>query len=195
MKTLFYLILGLFLTFTSCKKEEITPNTNGIEESSQIDGEIRLYGKWVLLDAKMYIENMETHEKTVFNHFDEGRTISSLRYSGPIYEIEVIEQYVTTWAFKQPKYVPGYGEFILNNDTIQPYGFYVTKSDWTIVEHPLSDNYDGMGLGGSARPIESYVVDYDDSIVNFYVQLAYENIDGWNCKYFTEMTMQKIEGW
>lgn len=195
MKTLFYLILGLFLILTSCKKEEIEPISQEVEETTQIDDEIRLYGKWVLLDAKMYIENLETHEKTVFNHFDENKTTSSLRYSGSMYEIEDIEQYVTTWGFKQPNYVPGYGEFILNDDTTQPYGFYVTKSDWTIVEHPLTNSGDDMQLGGSARPIEAYVLSYNDSIVNFYVQLAYENIGGWNCKYFTEMTMQKIEGW
>jgi len=43
--------------------------------------------------------------------------------------------------------------------------------------------------------VEALIVDYEQNIVNFYVQMAYENIDGWNCKYFNELTMIKITEW
>tara|TARA_Y100000389_G_scaffold82433_2_gene79037 strand:- start:2703 stop:3281 length:579 start_codon:yes stop_codon:yes gene_type:complete len=192
MKNLFHILLLSFIVLTSCKKEEPLQPIQEVEESTE---EVRIYGKWLLLDATMYVENLETHEKTSFSHFDANKSKSSLRYSGSMYDFEDIEQYETTWEFYPPSYVPGYGEFIFNSDTIQPYGFYVTRSEWTIVEHPLTNNTNDMLLGGSARPIEAYMYDYNDSIVNFYVQNAYENIDGWNCTYFTEMRMQKIEGW
>lgn len=195
MKNLFYISLAFFLVLTSCKKEELEPINQEVEETAVIDDEIRIYGKWVLLDATMYMENLETHEKTSYAHFDGNKTTSSLRYSGSMYEFETIEQGVTTWEFYQPNYVPGYGEFVLNSDSLNPMGFYVTKSEWSIVEHPQVTNAADMQLGGSARPLEAYVYNYNDSIVDFYVQITYENIDGWNCKYFTEMRMQKIAGY
>jgi len=195
MKKFFYILIAISLTFVSCKKEVIEPINNEVEETSKVDEEIRIYGKWVLIDAIMYVENLETHEKTSYNHFDANKTTSSLRYSGSMYEFENIEQGVTTWSFYQPNYVPGYGEFVLNSDTLNPMGFYVTKSNWTIVEHPQATNIDDMQLGGSARPIEADIYDYGQEIVEFYVQITYENIDGYNCKYFTELKMQKIEQW
>jgi len=195
MKKFFYILIAISLTFVSCKKEVIEPINNEVEETSKVDEEIRIYGKWVLIDAIMYVENLETHEKTSYNHFDANKTTSSLRYSGSMYEFENIEQGVTTWSFYQPNYVPGYGEFVLNSDTLNPMGFYVTKSNWTIVEHPQATNIDDMQLGGSSRPIEADIYDYGQEIVEFYVQITYENIDGYNCKYFTELKMQKIEQW
>jgi hypothetical protein len=192
MKNLLFIVSIIFLTFTSCTKEVIEPR---VEEVQIVEEEVRIYGKWLLLDATMYIENLETHEKTQFNHFDANKTVSSIRFSGPMYDFEVIEQNVTTWSFYQPQYVPGYGEFVLNDDTANPMGFYVTKSNWQIVEHPLASNASEMQLGGSARPIEAYIDDYGQEIVKFSVQLAYENIGGYNCKYFTQMRMQKIDRW
>tara|TARA_B100000927_G_scaffold51349_1_gene38172 strand:+ start:249 stop:830 length:582 start_codon:yes stop_codon:yes gene_type:complete len=193
MKKFYYIPLLLLLFFVSCKKETIEPIDT--QETVESTDEIRLYGEWLLLDAKMYIENLETHERTVYNHFDSIKTTSSLRYSGSLYEIEDIEQNVTVWGIKQPNFVPGHGDFILNYDTIQPYGFYVTNSNWSIVEHPLSYNNGGPQIGGSSRPLEAVILDYEENIVNFYIQTSYENIDGWNCKYFTELTMIKITEW
>lgn len=187
MKKFIYILIAISV-LVSCKKEEIKP----IEEPKKVENEIRIYGKWILLDATMYVENLETHEKTSYAHFDANKTVSSLRYSGAQFEFEVIEKDVTTWEFYQPNYVPGYGQFVLNGDTTNPFGFYVTKSEWTIVEHPTTNN---PQIGGSSRPIESYLHSYNDSICNFYVQLSYESINGYNCKYFTEMRMKKIQGW
>jgi len=156
MKKFYYIPLLLLLFFVSCKKETIEPIDT--QETVESTDEIRLYGEWLLLDAKMYIENLETHERTVYNHFDSIKTTSSLRYSGSLYEIEDIEQNVTVWGIKQPNFVPGHGDFILNYDTIQPYGFYVTNSNWSIVEHPLSYNNGGPQIGGSSRPLEAVIL-------------------------------------
>ena len=195
MKKYLFIIGIAFLGLSSCKKETIEPVGQEVENAGTVEEEIRIYGKWVLLEATMYVENLETHEKTQFAHFDANKTVSSLRYSGSMYDFETIEKDSTTWSFYQPNYVPGYGEFVFNNDTLNPMGFYVTTSEWSIVEHPTATTVSEMQLGGSARNIEAYVYDYGQQIVDFYVQEAYENINGYNCKYFTEMRMQKIEEW
>lgn len=192
MKKFFYILLALMLVFTSCKKETLTPVN---EEVVVVEDELRIYGKYVLLSGEMYVTNLETNQKTMYNHFDANKTTSSLRYSGSLVDFEDLEQDVTTWAFSQPDYVPGFGEFILNNDSINPMGFYVTKSNWTIMEHPTANSASDMQLGGSARPIEGYVDDYGANIVVIYVQDAYENIDGYNCSYYSALKFQKIEEW
>ena len=192
MKKFFYILLALTLTFTSCKKETLElANT----EEVLVDEELRIYGKYVLLSGEMLVTNLELNIKTSYNHFDVNKSISSLRYSGSQLEFETIEQNVTTWEFYEPNSVPGFGEFILNGDTINPMGFYVTTSNWTIVEHPTSTTASEMQLGGSSRPIEGYVEDVDQNIVVIYVQDAYESIDGYNCKYYSELRFQKIEQW
>lgn len=192
LSLIFGLLVLVFLS--SCTKEDVKPANEEINEAGLVNEEIRIYGKWLLLDATMYIENLETGQKTSYSHFDATKTVSSLRYDGPLFDFEVIEQNVTTWSFYQPPYVPGFGEFVLNGDTLNPMGFYVTKSEWSIVEHPTA-NASNMQLGGSSRPIEAYIEDYSNEIVNFYVQISYESINGYNCKYFTEMRMKKIQAW
>lgn len=192
LSLIFGLLVLVFLS--SCTKEDVKPISEEVNDAGLINEEIRLYGKWLLLDATMYIENLETGQKTSYAHFDANKTVSSLRYDGALFNFEVIEQNVTTWSFYQPPHVPGFGEFVLNGDTLNPMGFYVTKSEWSIVEHPTA-NASNMQLGGSSRPIEAYIQDYSNNIVNFYVQISYESINGYNCKYFTEMRMKKIQAW
>ncbi len=92
------------------------------------------------------------------------------------------------------KYTPM--EIYLNDDKLDPYGFYVTRSNWTIVEHPLSELNNGditMKLSGSARPLIAHIDDYDENTVFFYMQESYENINGYNCKYFTELKFKKLK--
>lgn len=198
MKKFLYILailLSLSLSFTSCTKEEFVPVEQITEDTIPSDPELRIYGKYVLLSGKMYITNLETGEKTKFDHFGPNKDYSSLRYSGSMYDFEDLEQNITTWEFYAPAQVPGYGEFVLNGDSLDPYGFYVTKNNWTIVEHPLTNNMEDIKLGGSARPISGYVEDYDEQIVVVYVQDAYENINGWNCKYYSALRFRKIEEW
>lgn len=189
MKSYFlFIALILGLTLTSCHKEDINPNQDLVEDAGTIDEKISIFGDWLLIDGKMYMENIETGEKVVYNHFDANQTVSTLRYEGVMYEFERIVDDSTTWTFKQPNSVPGMGQFWLNNDSIQPYGFYVTNSNMSITEYSSVDQQ----LGGSARPIRAYIKNYANQEVNFYVQEAYTEIDGQTWKYFSELTFKKL---
>jgi hypothetical protein len=181
------------ILFVSCKKEDdITPWPNDeFPDTTQMET-MSIYGEWLLLDAYMYVENLETHSKTRYSHFDDTKTTSSLRYSGAYLDIETIEQNVTTWTFTKPNQIPGYGLFILNEDSTELYGFYVTASNWTIVEHPSVTNATQMNLGGSSRPVRAFIDNYAENTCKMYVQEAYESIDGYNCYYFNELVFIKI---
>lgn len=187
MKSLFYLIIATTLVLVSCKKENIEPNP---QVPTEINQEIRLYGKWVLVGGSMYVENIETGKKTKYNHFGPGKTTSSLNCGGSEFAIEVIELNTTTWSFYEPPMVPGFGNFVLNGDTQNPYGFYVTKNNWTIMENPQSTSAN-MQMGGSARPIRATICDYSDSTVYFYVQESSND----TCYYISELKFKKIESW
>ena len=191
MKKYFYLFIILFsFTLVSCEKEELEDDQPVEEVNTIEDDTIRIYGKYLLLSGKMYVTNLVTNEKIVYDHFDANKTVSSLRYGGSQYEIEDIEKNVTTWEITPPPHVPGYGEFILNGDVVEPYGFYVTRSNWTIVEHP---NTQTQQIGGSSRPLDGYLVNKSDSTVVFRLQETYENINGYNSKYVSELTFKKIK--
>lgn len=187
MKSLFYLIIATTLVLVSCKKENIEPNP---QVPTEINQEIRLYGKWVLVGGSMYVENIETGKKTKYNHFGPGKTTSSLNCGGSEFAIEVIELNTTTWSFYEPPMVPGFGNFVLNGDTQNPYGFNVTKNNWTIMENPQSTSAN-MQMGGSARPIRATICDYSDSTVYFYVQESSND----TCYYISELKFKKIESW
>ena len=197
MKKLFYLFLAFAsIFFVSCEKEELEPDYYDVSDEPTVseDDTVSIYGKFVLLSGKMYIHNLETNQKTAYNHFDAVKTTSSLNYYGSIYDIEKLEQNVTTWEITPPPYVPGNGTFILNNDTLNPYGFHVTKSNWTIIEHPLSGSYGiTVKMGGSARPLNGYLISKADSTVMFKIQEDYANIGGYNCKYVNELMFKKIK--
>ena len=187
MNKLIVVLVSFLLVFTSCKKEDIKPN-----DQVEVIGEegIVLYGEWKLLDGKMYVENMETGAHTVYDHFDPTKTTSSLRYEGAQFEFETIEQGVTTWEFIAPPNWEGYGEFRLDNDSIQPYGLFIMGGDWSIVEDPTATAAT-MQLGGSSRPITAVVESYANNIVVFTVQEAYTSINGYNCNYHSELRFQK----
>jgi len=191
MKNFIYLLIAATFLFTSCSKETIEPVNQEVIENGTIEEGILLYGEWILLDGQMYIENMDTGNKSVYDHFSPTKTTSSLRYSGAQFEFETIEVGVTTWEFIAPQNSwNGYGDFILDNDTIQPYGLYIMDSNWSIVENPNA-TATNMQLGGSSRPITAVVVSYDDNIVEFTVQEAYESINGYNCNYYSVLKFQK----
>ena len=190
MKKFLFLFLVASLLFTSCKKEDITPINQEIEEVGTIEEGILIYGEWKLLSGKMYVHNLETNQNTVYDHFDVNKTTSSLRYSGSQFEFETIRKDSTTWTFIAPPNWQGYGEFWLDNDSIQPYGFYVLDNFWSIVEHPTATTSTSQ-LGGSSRPITAVVTSYSNQTVEFTVQEVYESIDGYNCKYYSILTFQK----
>lgn len=194
MKRFFYHFL-ILLTFllVSCQKEELEPQITPQTNDSKIDT-VSIYGKYLLLSGKMYVDNMETYQKTVYNHFDNTKQTSSLRYGGSYYPIEDLIQNVTTWEIIQPPTIPGYGEFILNDDQKDPYGFNVTRSNWTIIEHPLTHSYGiTQKMGGNAKPLSGYLISKADSTVMFRIHNGTTNINGYNCRYFSELKFKKLK--
>ena len=132
MKKFIYLFLLSFgLLLTSCEKEPLEVETSEIIDIT--NDTINLYGKYRLISGKMYITNLVTNDRKVYNHFGPGKNTSSLRHGGSQYPIEEIIRGVTTWEITPPPNVPGLGEFILNDDYTNPYGFNVTRHNWTIV--------------------------------------------------------------
>ena len=65
MKGFIYLSVAISLFLFSCKKEVIQPN---VQPEPKIE-EIRLYGKWLLVGGSLYLDNLETHQKTKYDHF------------------------------------------------------------------------------------------------------------------------------
>lgn len=194
MKKFFYLLLlSITIIIGSCTKDDsdtIVPFSSGDNTNQRT---ISVYGKWQLVSAYMYIENLETGEKKRYSHFSDTKTISSLRYSGSYFNFETIEKGITTWEFTMPSRIPGNGRFILNSDSTKKFAFEVTASNWTIIEDPTVIDPNEMQLGGSARPLKIFIDNYDLQTCKFYVQEEYENIGNYNCKYFNELIFKKIQ--
>ena len=191
MKKFIRLLLIIIVLF-SCEKQEPPKPNPVVNEVLPIS--ISYEGKWLLVSGKMYIINLETNENTVYNHFDLNKKTSSLRYDGSLFSIEDIEVDKTTWTFYSPKYIPGTGLFVLNDDTTKKFGFYVTKRNCSIIEHPTSKSNE-LQLGGSARPISAIIKNHEERTAYFYIQEAYLSINGYNCKSFNELVFKKIEEW
>lgn len=201
-----YIFLFLILILVSCQKELPTQETTESEKPTVIDkywdlfyGKDKIvYGKpkpnvvkWVLVDGMMFMENVETGYKIKFKHFDANRTVSSLRYNGVIFDLEKIEVGVTTWQFRYGKYSSK--EFVLNNDTLHPYGYVESYSYRNITELGTSKNVSDMKLGGSSRPFSVWTKDYSAGLIQIRIQEAYEGIDGYNWRYFNILTFKLVD--
>ena len=193
------LLTFLVLSLNSCKKEFDYPsNDYGIKPVDEkfIDNGryITLWGKFLLIDAVMFVENKETNEKKMFHHFGPTKNTSSLRWGGSIFEIETIIKDSTNFSFYKPKSIPGYGNFILNNDTSKHYAVYFTNNHKSIVEDPIYGVKQQL-LGGSAKPFSGQILNYDEKTVVIQIHEAYASINGYNCRYWNQLTMKKIEEW
>lgn len=189
MKNIIKLLCCLLLV--SCETEPLyipcnTQYPTNQNPTSYVDVNF-LDGCWNLLGGELYMENLETGESTELLHFQYSDT-SSLRYNGSMYEFEDIIKKNTSWCFDFPVNVPGMGSFVLNSDSLYPYGLSVTSNNITITE-PLVGSY--LLLGGSSRPLVYEIISLENKIVNFYVQETYENIDGYNCRYYSKLKFKK----
>ena len=164
-----------------------TPYPEAQDTTSIIEVEF-MDGDWLLINGRMFMENLDLNVSTTQYHFSGGPT-SSLRYGTPLYSFETIIQYKTTWSFDFPGSVPGVGEFILNSDSLVPYGLNVHNSYLTIIE---SVNGNQLLLGGSSRPITIKQIDYDNEIIKLLVQEAYQQINGYDYRYYSILTFKKI---
>jgi len=205
MKNLFIklsIVAAVLLTFVSCKKEYPYPSEGypkGKPESDYIwdndtTNKITLWGKFLVIDAVMYVENHETGKKTKYNHFDATKNISSLRWGGSMFDIETIIKDSTTYSFYEPLNFPGTGKFVLNSDTTKHYGVSYMGWNKAIVEDPVYGMSQQM-LGGSSRPFSGQLLNYDDKTVVIQIQEMEGSIDGYNCRYWSQLTLKKIEFW
>ena len=157
-------------------------DTSSIVEIEFLDGD------WLLMSGKMVMENLDLNTSSTQFHFSDGPT-SSLRYGSPMYSFESIVRYETIWSFDFPISVPGVGGFALNYDTLTPYGLNVSNSYLTVIESVIGSQ---LLLGGSSRPITIKHIDYDNKIINLLVQEAYQQINDYDCRYYSILTFKKI---
>jgi len=194
MKNYKLFVIGLCLLLFSCRKKEIYPteqlpsNVPSINETKSINS----WGKFLIIDAVMYVQNNETNEKFVFNHFGPNKDTSSLRWGGSLFEIENIVKNKTTYSFWSPSSYPGIGLFVLNGDTSKHYVVQYNGPSRSIIENPF---YNEQLIGGSARPFSGQTIDYDNKIIAIQIEEVEASINGSNCKYWTQLTLKKIEEW
>jgi hypothetical protein len=199
MKTLFYILLVACLI--SCQKEYPYPTASqtangqalpstGIYDTSNM---ISLWGKFVVVDAVMYVTNSETGQKTSYNHFDATKSRSSLRWGGSMFAIEEIIKDTTTYSFWNTyNGLNGYGKFELNSDSTHHYAVNYVGPYKTIIEDPTHGE---QNMGGSARPIQLGLVDKSENLIEMQIQEMEGSINGWNVNYFTVIRLKKIESW
>lgn len=171
MKCIEYFIFLVLVGFLfSCEKEEPKPKVNNIVV---IDDSLYDFTDidWSLYSGRFYMENMSNGEKTVFNHFGNGKLISVLDpINGCDVRMDTIITKVTKWRFSSDK-------FILNGTD-----FY----DFTHTNNTISV----IGLeNGSSRPIT--IVELNETSLTVIVHEAYGSIDGVNYRYYTTLTFIK----
>jgi len=194
MKSVINIFIFLLFVLSSCKKENIQPN-NGIGTPQTLDTlKITQWGKFKIIDAVMFVDNKETGQKTMYHHFDPTKNISSMRWGGSMFDIETIIKDSTTYSFYRPSVFPGYGKFVLNGDTTKHYAVYYFNQNKAIVEDPVYGMTQQL-LGGSSRPFSGQILNYAEKTIVMQIQEMYANIDGYNCRYWTQLTLKKIEEW
>lgn len=193
MKTIIKILtlIVIIIQFTSCKKEFDYPTNRYGDATTVVDGDtIGRWGTFMVIDAVMYVENLETGEKQLYHHFNADKRISSLRWEGSIFPIETIIKDSTTYSFYQPRYGK-YGKFVLNGDTSQHYCVYYMSMNQTIVEDPVYGMSQQM-LGGSARPFSCSVSNAKEKILEMWIQETYGSINGYNVRYWTILKLRKV---
>ena len=163
------LIIVLTFTFTSCKKEEpLKPNnTNYIEDGYDVEGIT-----WVLVDTKIYRDNLDNGDKDVYDHFGGTKVSSSMSIFGSsIVVMDSIHQNLTTWVFNN-------GTFTLNGSNTYGYTTY-NNNVWT-----------PNGLeGGTSRPIVVEFVNETSMTVKVHAAYGSDGIN--NFKFWTILTFVK----
>lgn len=188
------MFLVFCITLFACKKEIIYPSEQyPIKKVDSVsEPNITVWGEFRIIDAKMYMINHETGERQVYNHFGPNKNYSSLRWGGSYFPIEDIVKDSTTYSFYKPFKIPGYGDFVLNGDTSKHYAVYYSGLNKSIVEDPIHSQ---QLIGGSARPYRGWTMSYKDSLIGIRIQEVEGSIDGYNCNYWTELTLKKIRTW
>jgi len=196
------IVAAIFLSIVSCQKENPYPSQTYPKFKPESDylwtndtvNQITLWGKFLIIDAVMYVYNHETGKKTKYNHFDATKNTSSMRWGGSMFDIETIIRDSTTYSFYKPLNIPGTGKFVLNGDTTKHYGVSIMGWNKAIVEDPVHGMTQSL-IGGSSRPFSGQILNYNEKTVVMQIQEMEGSIDGYNCRYWTQLTLKKIEEW
>jgi hypothetical protein len=161
----------LTITFFSCKKEEINPepittivyNT----DSTEIVG-----NEWDLVNAKIYVENLDNGEKTYFDHFSNTQVTSNLNpFNNSTLDFDEINLGTTTWEFTN-------SGFALDGVLVYSYSKQGTANP--------NDEIYRIDVGGSSRYLE--VLEKKDGVVTFKVYESYGTYQGANVSFYTTLT-------
>ena len=190
-----FVLITTVILLSSCKKEVIYPSDQlpqthptGIDTTNVVNP----WGKFLVTDAIMYVDDKQTGQHFTYNHFSSTKDTSSLRWGGPLFDIEVIIKNVTTYSFWRPT-PSGLGKFELNSDTTKFYCVQYTGQYKTIIEDP---NHGQQNMGGSSRPYSGQTVDLANGIVYMEIEEA-DDVDanGHPIHYWTRLTLKKIQAW
>lgn len=196
--TKFFIFAIIALSLVSCKKEYPYPSdgydVKPVGEYIDTGKRITQWGKFLVIDAVMFVENHETNEKKMYHHFGPNKNVSSLRWGGSMFDIETIVKDSTTYSFYRPNSFPGYGKFVLNGDTSKHYAVYYFNQNKAIVEDPVYGMTQQL-LGGGSRPFSGQLLNYDEKTVVVQIQEMESSINGYNCRYWTQLTLKKIQEW
>jgi hypothetical protein len=186
----FLLLIIVLIGLSSCEKEPIYPTDElpaNIPSSAAFRG-ISMWGEFVVIDAVMYMRNVQTDEKRWYRHFDENKDTSSMRYGGPIREIEAIIKNKTSYSFYRPIGQSSYGNFVLNNDTTKYYDIYYVGDYKTIIDD--YNNSQGLMQGSGLRFSGQTISEVDSTVA---IQIFESYFNEW--KYWTQLTMKKVRSW
>jgi len=188
----FILPILLTLSLFSCKKEEVEPDLgiNRVAYPTEFATGYEIDNKtFRLISGKMYMENMETGNKVVYDHFDENQTISSMNYGGIELEIEKLEVNVTTWGF----YSTDRLEFRVNGDSIDVYECTQNSFGMSIIDHGQSSNNGPIThkLNGSSKPFRIEHVGND--VIQVYINESYVTINNEQYSYFNELYFELVK--
>lgn len=191
IKVAFLAILAVMTV--SCQKQVIYPTgqlPSNVPTGSNTANSISMWGEFVVTDAVMYMDNHETGEKTVYQHFNTGKTVSSMRLGGSLFDIETIEKNVTTYSFYQP--INNTGRFVLNEDSTKLYDVNYMGQYTSIIENPKGN---GQLMGGSSRPYSGWTTDFTNNVVTIHIEQMEGSYNGNNVSYYTELKLKKIKSW
>lgn len=194
IKLLFLGAVAMIL-MSSCKKKPIYPTDElpkvyptGIDTSLTVNP----WGKFLITDAVMYVDDKETGQQFVYQHFGVGKDTSSLRWGGPMFDIETIVKNKTTYSFWKPIGY-GTGKFELNGDSTKYYRVQYTGMYKSIIEDP---NHGQSNMSGSARPFSGQTINKADGTIAIQIQeMNSTDGNGHAIHYWTQLTLKKIQSW
>lgn len=192
--TLFFLIS---LSIFSCKKEKLIKEENtqyyvyddgSDDNDSTIVGDDNEYDidyipdslllgyEWTLIDARVYVENLDKGYKNVYKYFDNTNNTASMSLFDPsIVLMDEIEKGITNWYFSNDT-------FLLNKQYVFDFEkHYNPFNDLILRPYGLA--------GGTSRPIT--VVEADETHMKVSVRESNNSDNVYNYKYVSELIFER----